>query len=188
MLGLNDQIQTNSGSNAGVGFAIPSNTVARIANQIIAGHSVKHSYVGVELNGNSSGGAQVTTVQPGSPAVSAGIKAGDVITAINGKPITTTEAFIATVDNYAPGDTITLTVKRGGQSQNDHAEARDSAEHDSEQRLGLREAPARPAPRADTDAARGASYVPGALRASRAGGFGEPAAAPRHGPPEEPER
>ena len=49
VLGLNDQIQTNSGSNAGVGFAIPSNTVARIANEIISGEPVKHAYVGVEL-------------------------------------------------------------------------------------------------------------------------------------------
>ena len=80
VLGLNDQIQTNSGSNAGVGFAIPSNTVARIANEIIAGHPVRHAYVGVELNATSTGGAQVSSVQPGSPAQSAGIKSGDVVT------------------------------------------------------------------------------------------------------------
>jgi len=116
VLGLNDQIQTNSGSNAGVGFASPSNTVARIANSIIAGHPIKHSYVGVELQGSSTGGAQVTKVQPGSPAVTAGVQTGDVITAINGKAVPSTEGFIATVDGYAPGDTITLTVNRGGQT------------------------------------------------------------------------
>ena len=119
VLGLNDQIQTNSGSSAGVGFAIPSNTVARIANAIIAGHPVKHAYVGVELNGNSTGGAQVSSIQPNSPAASRrACKAGDLITAINGKAITSTAGFIATVDNYAPGHTITLTVKRGGADQN----------------------------------------------------------------------
>ncbi|MBV9309851.1 MAG: trypsin-like peptidase domain-containing protein, partial [Solirubrobacterales bacterium] len=55
VLGLVDQIQTNSGSNAGVGFATPANTAARIANAIIGGKSVKHSYVGVTLNSNSNG-------------------------------------------------------------------------------------------------------------------------------------
>jgi putative serine protease PepD len=118
VLGLNDQIQTNSGSNAGVGFAIPSNTVARIANDIIAGHPVKHAYVGVELNSASSGGAQVTQVQPSSPGASAGLQTNDVITAVNGKSVSSTQGFIETVDNYAPGQTITLTVKRGGQQQN----------------------------------------------------------------------
>ncbi len=115
VLGLNDQIQTNSGSSAGVGFAIPSNTLARIANLIISGQSVKHSYVGVELSSNSSGGAQVTLIQPSSPALAAGIQPRDLITAINGKPVTSTENFIATVDNFKPGTTITLTAKRGGQ-------------------------------------------------------------------------
>ncbi len=117
VLGLNDQIQTNSGSSAGVGFAIPSNTVARIANEIIAGHPVKHSYVGVELNANASGGAQVSQVQPNSPASGAGLKAGDLVTAINGTAIDSTAQFITTVDSYPPGKTITLTVKRGGQTQ-----------------------------------------------------------------------
>jgi putative serine protease PepD len=124
VLGLNDQIETNNtttsgqGSSSGVGFASPSNTVARIANAIIAGHPVKHAYVGVELQGNSAGGAQVTTVQPGSPALSAGIQTGDLVTAINGKSISTTDQFIATVDTFSPGDTITLTVKHNGQTHN----------------------------------------------------------------------
>ena len=117
MLGLNDQIQTNSGSNAGVGFAIPANTDARIANAIIAGNPVKHAYVGVELNSASTNGAQVTQVQPSSPGASAGLQTNDVITAVNGKSVSSTQGFIETVDNYAPGQTVTLTVKRGGQQQ-----------------------------------------------------------------------
>jgi putative serine protease PepD len=116
VLGLNDQIQTNSGSNAGVGFAVPSNTVGRIASAIIGGHPVKHAYVGVELNGASTTGAQVTQVQPSSPATAAGLQPQDVITAIDGKPVASTEQFIATIDNYSPGATVTLTIKRGGQT------------------------------------------------------------------------
>ena len=117
VLGLNDQIQTSSGSNAGVGFATPANTDARIANAIIAGNPVKHAYVGVELNSASTNGAQVTQVQPSSPGAAAGLQANDLITAVNGKSVTSTQGFIETVDNYAPGQTITLTVKRGGQQQ-----------------------------------------------------------------------
>src|SRR5437764_301124 len=74
VLGLNDQIQTNSGSSAGVGFATPSNEVARIANAIIGGHPVRHPYVGVELSGTSTGGARVSSVQQNSPASQAGIQ------------------------------------------------------------------------------------------------------------------
>jgi putative serine protease PepD len=119
VLGLADQIETNNttpagqGSSSGVGFAIPSNTVARIANEIIAGHPVKHAYVGVFLNGTSTGGAQISTVQAGSPAASAGLQQGDKVTAIDGKAISSTQQFIETVDTYSPGQTITLTVKRG---------------------------------------------------------------------------
>jgi putative serine protease PepD len=104
-------------TDAGVGFATPANTDARIANAIIAGNPVKHAYVGVELNSASTNGAQVTQVQPSSPGASAGLQANDVITAVNGKSVATTQGFIETVDNYAPGQTITLTVKRNGQQQ-----------------------------------------------------------------------
>src|SRR6201995_846044 len=74
VLGLNDQIQTNSGSNAGVGFAIPSNTAARIANDIISGNAIRHAYVGVSLTSNYTGGAQISEVQPGTPASTSGLK------------------------------------------------------------------------------------------------------------------
>jgi putative serine protease PepD len=123
VLGLNDQIETNNttasgeGSSSGVGFATPSDGVARIANIIISGQTVKHAYVGVELTGNSPGGAKISQVQPGTPATSAGLQPGDLITAIDSKAITSTDQFIATVDTYGPGNTITLTVKRQGQTK-----------------------------------------------------------------------
>jgi putative serine protease PepD len=123
VLGLNDQIETNNtngsgqGSSSGVGFAIPSDTVQRIASQIISGQKVQHAYVGVELAGNSSGGAQISTVQPASPATAAGLQPHDLITAINGRTITTTDQFIATIDKYGPGQTVTLTVQRAGQTK-----------------------------------------------------------------------
>jgi putative serine protease PepD len=126
VLGLNDQIETNNstatgeGSSSGVGFAIPSNTVAQIANQIIAGKTIKHAYVGVLLATNSTGGAKITQVQAGTPATAAGLEPGDLVTAINGKAITSDDQFIAAIDDttsYVPGDTITLTVQRQGQTK-----------------------------------------------------------------------
>jgi putative serine protease PepD len=124
VLGLADQIETNNttptgqGSSSGVGFAIASNMVVHIANEIIAGHPVKHAYVGVLLNGASTGGAEITQVQSGSPAASAGLQQGDVVTAINGKKMSSTQQFIETVDTYAPGQSITLAVKRSSGTQN----------------------------------------------------------------------
>ena len=123
VLGLNDQIDTNNqtssgeGSNSGVGFAIPSNSVKQIADGILAGHPIKHPYVGVSLASSSQGGAQIGSVQQASPATAAGLKAGDVVTAVDGKAITTTDQLIATLDTYSPGQKITLTITRNGQTK-----------------------------------------------------------------------
>jgi S1-C subfamily serine protease len=123
VLGLNDQIETNNttasgeGSSSGVGFAIPSDTVSRIANTIIAGHKVAHAYVGVSLTANSAGGAKISQVQPSSPATQSGLEAGDVVTAIDSRTVTSTDQFIASIDNYAPGQTVTLTINRQGQTK-----------------------------------------------------------------------
>ena len=127
VLGLNDQIDTNSDQSSGVGFATPGNTDQQVANTIISGHKVQHSYVGVCLNSNSTGGAQISTsanstcptpVVAGSPAARAGLKPGDTITSINGKQISSTNQFIAVVGNLAPGRTVTMTVKSGGSTRN----------------------------------------------------------------------
>ena len=120
VLGLNDQIETNNstvsgqGSSSGVGFAIPSDMVAHIAGQIISGHKVKHAYVGVFLNGAATNGALITSVQPGGPAAMAGLEPRDLVTAIDGKKIGSTQQFIETVDTFSPGKTVTLTVRRQG--------------------------------------------------------------------------
>jgi putative serine protease PepD len=131
VLGLNDQIETNNqtaggeGSSSGVGFAIPSDTVKEIADTIIGGRKVQHAYIGVCLN-SLAGGAEIATtptqscphpVTPGSPAAQSGIQPGDTITAINGTPIATTDAFIATIDKYKPGQQVTVSIKRSGQSK-----------------------------------------------------------------------
>jgi putative serine protease PepD len=131
VIGLSDQIETNNqnsqgeGSNSGVGFATPANTDRRIADEIIKTGKAHNAYVGVSLNPNSSGGAQIarnsqgaaSSVVPGGPAAKAGLQPGDLVTAVNGHPVNNTNQFVATIANYAPGDTVTLTVKRSGQTK-----------------------------------------------------------------------
>ena len=56
-------------------------------------------------------------IVPGGPASKAGLKPGDLITAVNGKPVSSVDQFVGTVATYAPGDTVTFTVKRGGQTK-----------------------------------------------------------------------
>jgi len=121
VLGLNDQIQTSSGSSAGVGFATPSNTDLQVADTIIAGKTVKHPYVGVCLIDSTSGGAEISPsansdcstgpVVAGSPAAKAGLKPGDVITKIDNKQIANSDDFITVISSYQPGSTVTLTVR-----------------------------------------------------------------------------
>jgi S1-C subfamily serine protease len=91
--------------------------VSRIANALIGGQHVQHAYVGVLLSGASAGGAEIASVQAGMPGAQAGLKAHDLITAIDGKPVTSTDQFIAMVDQFSPGQTVTMTIRRAGQTQ-----------------------------------------------------------------------
>jgi putative serine protease PepD len=125
VIGLNDQIQTDSGSSAGVGFATPGNIDARVANAFISGHPIRHAYVGVCLQSSQASGAMIATtagqscpspISPGSPAARAGLKAGDVITALDGHAVKSTNDFINAIDAYSPGQKVKLTVKRHGQT------------------------------------------------------------------------
>jgi putative serine protease PepD len=127
VVGLSDQIETNNqnsqgeGSNSGVGFATPANTDRRIADEIIKTGKAHNAYVGVSLNPNRTGGAEISRssagVQPNGPAAKAGLQPGDLITAVNGHRVNDTNQFVATIANFAPGDTVTLTVKRGSQTK-----------------------------------------------------------------------
>jgi putative serine protease PepD len=115
VIGINSQIESDSGGNDGIGFAVPSSMVQRVAQQLISGGKVAHAYLGVQLGDATSGaGAQVGQVASGGPAADAGLRSGDVVTAIDGKAIAGSEALVNAVDSHKPGDQVTLTVRRGG--------------------------------------------------------------------------
>ena len=81
VIGVNSQIESDSGGNDGVGFAVPSNTISRIAAALIDNGSVEHAYLGVAIDDSTStAGARLAEVRPGTPAARAGLKSGDVIT------------------------------------------------------------------------------------------------------------
>ncbi len=117
VVGVTSQIESNSGGNEGVGFAIPSNTVRSIASQLISSGKAEHAFLGVVLRDSSSQtGAAINQVRAGTPAARAGLRAGDVVTAAAGKQITSASELRATINAHRPGDTISVTYARGGQN------------------------------------------------------------------------
>jgi putative serine protease PepD len=121
VVGINVQIAADSqggtSANAGVGFAVPSNTVKAVLSDLIAGKAVQHAYLGVSVGDSTSGsGAEVGTVRAGSPAAAAGLKTGDVITALDGAKITNANQLTAAINKHQPDDEIHLKVSRGGAS------------------------------------------------------------------------
>ena len=117
VVGITSQIESNSGGNEGVGFAIPSSTVGSIAAQLISSGKAQHAFLGVVLRDSSSqAGAAISQVRAGTPAARANLRAGDVITAAGGKPITSASELRAVINAHRPGDSISITYKRGGQS------------------------------------------------------------------------
>jgi len=115
VIGINSQIESDSGGNDGIGFAVPSSMVQRVAQQLVSGGKVAHAYLGVQLSDATSGaGAGVGQVASGGPAADGGLRSGDVVTAIDGKAIAGADALVNAVDGHKPGDQVTLTVRRGG--------------------------------------------------------------------------
>jgi putative serine protease PepD len=118
VVGVNVQIDSNSDGSEGVGFATPVDTVKSVADTLISGGKVQHAYLGIHVSDvANNGGAKIGSVESGSPADSAGLKAGDVITAIGGKQISSADDLTASVNSYKPGDKATLTVDRGGSTK-----------------------------------------------------------------------
>ncbi|TML63246.1 MAG: PDZ domain-containing protein [Actinobacteria bacterium] len=115
VVGVTAQIESDSGGNDGVGFAIPSNTVRSVADQLISSGKARHAYLGVSLSSTAST-ARVGAVRSGTPAAGAGLKAGDVITALDGKSVASSAELESAIAAHKPGDSVSLTYTRGGKS------------------------------------------------------------------------
>jgi len=114
VIGVNAQIESDSGGSDGVGFAIPSNTIKSIATQLISSGKAQHAFLGVEL-GTNGAGARVVSVRSATPAAKAGLRAGDVITSLGGKKISSSDDLRAAINARKPGDHVSVTFLRNGQ-------------------------------------------------------------------------
>jgi putative serine protease PepD len=109
------QGSTQSGS-IGLGFAIPIDQAKRIADELIKTGHATHPQLGVSVSDNADGGALVGDVTSGGAADKAGIKSGDVITAVNGHVVDSADALVADIRSSAPGSTVSVSYTRGGQT------------------------------------------------------------------------
>ena len=121
VIGVNSAIATlgmgDASGNIGLGFSIPIDTAKRIVDEIIKTGTSQTPVIGVQLDMNFAGpGGAVAVVTPGSPADTAGLQEGDVITKVEGNLISDSTALIVAIRANAPGDQIELTVLRNGQT------------------------------------------------------------------------
>ena len=128
LVGINSQILSPSGGNIGIGFSIPANMARSVMDQLIKGGRVRRGMLGVtiqqvtpdlasSLGLSDARGTIVSSVQPGSPAERAGLRRGDVITAINGAPVSDSNSLRNQVARIQPGTDVTLTISRDNREQ-----------------------------------------------------------------------
>ena len=128
VIGINTAIYTESSGYQGVGFAMPSNTIAQVFNQLVSpAHKVERGSIGITFSAETSpavtrmyGGGKGVVVQdvnPGGPAAQAGLKAGDAITAVGGKNVVTGDELVAEVSSHHPGDKLKIGYLRNGKQE-----------------------------------------------------------------------
>jgi S1-C subfamily serine protease len=137
LIGINTAIYSPSGASAGVGFAVPVDTVNRVVPQLIGRGKYVRPSLGIETDQNLNEvitsqlgvkGVVVLRVTPGSPAARAGLKGsrvdrdgsltpGDIITAVQGKPVETIPKLLARLDDFKVGETVTINILRDGKKQ-----------------------------------------------------------------------
>ena len=128
LIGINSQILSPSGGNIGIGFAIPSNMAKAVMDQLMKTGKVRRGMLGVtiqsidadlasSMNLPAARGAIVTSVQNGGPAEKAGLKRGDVITAINKQPVIDNNSLRNLVASMPPGSSVDVTARRNGRDQ-----------------------------------------------------------------------
>jgi putative serine protease PepD len=117
VIGMNTSIRTAGGSGSvGVGFAIPSDTFKIIADRIVNGESLDVASLGVR-GATPTGGATgmlLSEVKPGSPAAQAGLRLGDLVTAVDGTKVATSAGLSARIQIHKPGDVVEITIVRDG--------------------------------------------------------------------------
>jgi putative serine protease PepD len=117
VIGVNSQIATAGGGsgNVGIGFAVPSDTVREVVPKLKAGQTIDRPYLGVSTAvAASSRGAAVASVSSDSPAADAGIRQGDVLTAVAGMQIGTPDDVVAALAGRSPGDHVDVRLMRDG--------------------------------------------------------------------------
>ena len=125
LVGINTAIYSDTGENAGIGFAIPIATAQRIAGELIAGGAAKHPFLGVEGQTVDEAlakerklpvteGAIIEKVLPGTGAEKAGLKQGDIVVALDGEPVRTMDDLILRVRRTQVGDRVKLDIWRDG--------------------------------------------------------------------------
>ena len=126
VIGINTAILTETSSYAGVGFAMPSNTVAQVYNQLIGPeHRVSRGSIGIEFSAQPNpaiariygSGVTVSNVVSGSPADQAGLKIGDTITSVDGKDVKSGDDLVADIASRKPGSKAKLVFVRNGKKQ-----------------------------------------------------------------------
>ncbi|PSQ91469.1 MAG: serine protease [Bacteroidetes bacterium QH_2_63_10] len=127
LVGINTAIASQTGGYQGIGFAIPANTVERVATQIIEEGNVRRAYLGIRYRPApeslvqneelSQGAAVVSQVQSGTPADEAGLQAGDIITAIGEESLDNYLQLGNQIASMQPGDEVTLRINRDGETK-----------------------------------------------------------------------
>jgi len=125
VIGINSAIRSSGveGGSIGLGFAIPSDLARNVSQQILDGKKVEHARIGITVENATDDdritgiGARVAGVEENGPGDEAGITEGDIVTAVNGHPVASNQALIATVRGYQPGDEVTLSVVRGDETK-----------------------------------------------------------------------
>jgi serine protease Do len=128
VIGVNTAIVSPSGGSVGIGFAVPAETVKSVITQLKEKGKVTRGWIGVQIQGitpdiaeslglKEARGALVAEPQANGPAIKAGVEAGDVITAINGKGVSDSREVARTISGMAPGTAVKLMVLRKGQEK-----------------------------------------------------------------------